>query len=178
MDDIEIRLLCMTDLHTAALQKFNRYQVTNRVLRKENDRYYYKDDHFIESWDEQKKEQVVQSLHQCILAGGIVAGAFADGNLVGFANIERNFFGTDNEYLELSYIHVSYEYRRHGIGRRLFSLCCKYAKELGAKKLYIAAHPSVETQSFYKSMGCTFAVEINKEILAKEPLDIQMEFVL
>lgn len=29
---------------------------------------------------------------------------------------------------------------------------------MGAKKLYIAAHPSIESQFFYVSVGCTYAV--------------------
>lgn len=177
-NDIEIKLLEIVDLHSAALQKFNRFQITNRVRYKENGQYSYKDEHFIECWDEQKKEQVIQSLRNCICTGGIVAGAFNDGQLIGFANVELNFFGENKRYLELPYIHVSYEYRNSGIGKRLFTLCCEKAKELGAQKLYISTHPSEETQNFYKSVGCVLAVEVNSEIFDKEPLDIQLEFVL
>lgn len=49
---------------------------------------------------------------------------------------------------------------------------------VGAKKLYIAAHPAEETQKFYKSVGCLPAIEVNREIYDKEPLDIQLEFEL
>ena len=82
------------------------------------------------------------------------------------------------DYVELPYIHVSRELRGSGIGKRLFEICCKEAKLLGAKKLYIAAHPSVETQRFYKHRGCTLASEINTVIFNKEPLDLQMEYPL
>ena len=30
----------------------------------------------------------------------------------------------------------------------------EWAKQKGAKKLYISAHSAVESQAFYKSMGC------------------------
>ena len=92
--------------------------------------------------------------------------------------MESNRFGTRKEYVELPYIHVSQELRGSGIGKRLFEICCEIAKQLGAEKLYIAAHPAVETEHFYKQMGCTLAREINPQILNKEPLDLQMERLL
>lgn len=174
----EIKLLELADLYPGSLQYFNRYQVTKRVRYKDGEQYFYKDDDFIEHWDEQKKRQVIESLKGCIISGGIVAGAFMDGKLIGFANVENKFFGKSAEYLELPYIHVSCEYRGLGIGKKLFRLCCKKARVLGAKKLYISSHPAEETQSFYDSLGCVPAVEINKEIFDKEPLDIQLEFLL
>lgn len=75
-------------------------------------------------------------------------------------------------FTELPYIHVSQEYRRKGIGKTLFSMCCDLAKQMNASKLYIAAHSSVESQSFYRALGCILAKEINDDILAKEPLDL------
>jgi ribosomal protein S18 acetylase RimI-like enzyme len=173
-----IRLVETIDLHSAALQKFNRYQVTNRVMYKENDQYLYKNEHFIECWDEQKRGQVIQSLQRCISMGGITAGAFRNGELIGFASVENEFFGKKGEYLELSYIHISYEYRNCGIGKKLFSFCCEKAKTKGARKLYIAAHPAEETQHFYKAIGCVPAAEVSKQIYDKEPLDIQLELAL
>ena len=175
---IEIRVVAIADLHLDVLRKFNRYQVTNSVRYKENDKYIYKDEHFIESWDEEKKQQVLQSLKQCVCNGGIVAGAFKNGELIGFANVENGFFGKNKDYLELSYIHVSNELRNLGIGKKLFHLCSEEAKVIGAKKLYIASHPAVETQHFYRSLGCVLAVEINENIYEREPLDIQLEFIL
>jgi len=65
-----------------------------------------------------------------------------------------------------------------GIGKRLFSLICRKAKEMGAKKLYISAHSSQETQAFYKTMGCIEAVEYNDELVAREPCDCQLEYKL
>lgn len=176
--DIEIRVIEISDLHLEALRKFNRYQVTSSVRYKENDKYIYKDEHFIESWDEVKKHQVIQSLKQCVCNGGIAAGAFKNNELIGFANVENGSFGKNKDYLELSYIHVSNELRNLGIGKKLFHLCSEEAKAIGAKKLYIAAHPAVETQHFYRSLGCVLAEETNNEIYEREPLDIQLEFIL
>lgn len=176
--DIEIRILGIADLHPDVLEKFNRYQVTNRVKYKQKDQYFYKEEHFVEYWDEQKKKQVIQYLQKCISKGGFVAGAFINNLLIGFANIENKKFGEENKYVELPYIHVSHEYRNLGIGKELFHMCCEKARELGASKVYIAAHPAEETQNFYKSVNCVSALEVNKEIYDNEPLDIQLEFEL
>lgn len=118
---------------------------------------------------------VIESLKDCTLGGGIVVGSFINGSLVGFANIEGRLFGKNKEYVELSYIHVTNELRGRNIGRKIFKLCCEKARELGAKKLYIGAHPSEETQGFYTSIGCVYAKEINEKIYNREPLDIQLE---
>ena len=63
-------------------------------------------------------------------------------------------------------------------GRVLFELAKAWAKARGAKKLYISAHSSVESQAFYKAVGCQDAAEINPEHAAREPHDRQMECVL
>jgi ribosomal protein S18 acetylase RimI-like enzyme len=174
------QILKSTDLHSNSLKNFRRYQETNHVWYKdlETNQYILKADYFVENWDDLKKEQVVTDLHNCIQSNGIVVAALANGEIIGFANVEGEPFGTFYVYRELVYIHVSNEYRNKGIGRKLFQLCCEEAKAIGTAKLYIAAHPSDETQHFYRSMGCVYAVEINQEILAKEPLDIQLEYCL
>ena len=129
-------------------------------------------------WNNEKKTLVIEALHNCIKSGGTVIGAFINMDLIGFVSIEGEIFGINRDYLELSYIHVSNEYRNMGIGKKLFEQCCIKAKGKSATKLYIAAHPSIESQQFYRSVGCTYAVEVNKRILDKEPLDIQLEYLL
>jgi len=50
--------------------------------------------------------------------------------------------------------------------------------ELGAEKLYISAHSSVESQAFYRSMGCAEAEEYNARHVELEPCDCQLEYLL
>jgi ribosomal protein S18 acetylase RimI-like enzyme len=176
--NINYQFMDLTSLQSTNLKKFNRYQETNTVLYKDNDQYRIKSDHFVDQWDDNKKTLVLQDLQECVKSGGIVVGAFVEGDLIGFANVEGDLFGSKQEYRELTYIHVSNELRNSGIGKKVFQLCCEKAKEMGTKKLYIAAHPSEETQHFYRKMGCTYAVEINQTIFEKEPLDIQLELIL
>lgn len=178
MDEMTYRVLKLEDLKATLLSSFNRYQETHRVWYIEDGEWKQKDDYFVERWDEEKKQLVLGDLQRCVQNGGFVVGAFLAEKLVGFANVEGVFFGSQNEYLELPYIHVTHECRGKRIGRELFALCCEKAKEMGAQKLYIAAHPSIESQQFYRSVGCTLAKEINPAIYEKEPLDIQLERVL
>ncbi|WP_349408963.1 GNAT family N-acetyltransferase [Pseudalkalibacillus sp. SCS-8] len=175
---IRYKDLQVKDLHNRLLEVFNRYQVTQQVWHKEEGNFSVRDDHFIDEWDDTHKARVIQDLKRCIEKGGAVIGAFADDKLVGFANVEGERFGSRNQYVELPYIHVSNEYRKHGIGKELFKRCCEKASDLGAEKVYIGAHPAVETQHFYRSLGCTYAEEINQRIYEKEPLDMQLEFRL
>ena len=175
---IMFKLLSLEDVKDTFLNHFKRYQVTNQVLFVEDNQFKLKSDHFIDDWDDNKKAQVICDLRTCILEGGKVIGAFEGEDLAGFANIESCLFGSKMEYIELPYIHISSERRGYGIGKKLFEKCCEEAKRLGASKLYIAAHPSVESQGFYKAMGCREAVEINEKIWSREPLDIQLEIIL
>ena len=100
-----------------------------------------------------------------------VFGAFKDEKLVGFSSVESELFGEKQEYLQLSSLHVSNEQRGGGIGKTLFQMSADRAGAMGAKKLYISAHSSQETQAFYESTGCSEAVEYNR-ILCERNLRI------
>ncbi|WP_068345733.1 GNAT family N-acetyltransferase [Kosmotoga arenicorallina] len=176
---IKIRKLELDDLQENALDNFNRYQLTTCVKYIKNGKNFYKENFFEEDWDIEKKRKIVKYLRSCIEAGGIVIGAInRNDEIIGFGSLRHSLFGSKKEYIELSYLHVSKEYRNKGIGKKLFIMCCEYAKQLGAKKLYMGTHPSVETQHFYESLGCIPAREINEEIYNHEPLDIQLEYNL
>lgn len=83
--------------------------------------------------------------------------------------------GSRGQYRDLTYLHVSEDMRGRGIGRKLFFTACQRALELGGEKLYIASHPAMETQLFYRMLGCTEAKEIVKKHLEEEPNGIQLE---
>ena len=105
-------------------------------------------------------------------------GAFDGGRIVGFATVSHRIFGVTARYVQLVCFQISEDYRRQGIGRRLFSLACEEARQLGADKLYISAHSSKESQAAYRALGCSFAEEINEELAEAEPFDVQMEYRL
>jgi len=62
---------------------------------------------------------LVNGLLNTIRTGGAVFGAFYNGSLVAFASVEKDFFGSENQYLQISYIHTSYGSRGMGIGKDL-----------------------------------------------------------
>ena len=151
-----------------------------RCLRNENNSWVLKDIPFVEQWDEARKKEIVAvDFTNSLNSGGVVWGVFNENNeLIAFANLLSNFFGSENQYLQLAQIHTSYEYRNKGIGKELFKVCVEEAKHLGAKKLYISTHSSEESQLFYKNVGCVDAQEINEKLSEYEPYDRQMEFLL
>ena len=65
--------------------------------------------------------------------------------------------------------------RGQGVGKALFLAAKEWSKERGAKKLYISAHSAVESQAFYKAMGCVEAQVYNRKHVEEEPYDCQLE---
>lgn len=165
-------------INTELFADFHRHQVVTKCHRKINGEWVIIDNPFVEDWGEKEFECLVECLKNTVRTGGVVFGAFDGSKLAGLASAENTFFGSSGQYLELSCIHVTEELRGKGVGKRLFRLICEWAKEKGAQKLYISAHSSVESQSFYKAMGCTEAEEYSPEHVEKEPFDCQLEYVL
>lgn len=175
---IVIKKLETEDCCATLLSKFNRYQEIKRCWRKENGKWILKNIAFIEQWDDNRKSGIIKEFISCIRDGGVVLGVYLEENLIGFSWIEPQLFGCKSEYLNLDSLQVSYGFRKQGIGRILFEKSCDEAKQLGAKKLYISANSSEETQAFYKAMGCYETIEINQELFEKEPFDCHMEYCL
>jgi N-acetylglutamate synthase-like GNAT family acetyltransferase len=194
--DIFIKELALDDLTDSLLEYFNRYQEVKNFYILENGEWILKDFQYIQNlndtdkmkkdfksiidWDSKKKEDVIKTtLTNSIKDGGIVFGVFDEKNhLIAFENILLDRFGSRKQYIELKQIAVSYEYRNKGIGKELFKLCIKKAKEFGVEKIYISTSLPEETQIFYKRMGCKDAEEINKDIMERETYDRQMEYVI
>ena len=86
--------------------------------------------------------------------------------------------GAKKEYMDLTNIHVSEDMRRREIGKELFEEAVFWAKKQGAEKLYISAHSAVESQAFYKAMGCVEAKQYQQKHVEEEPFDCQLEYSL
>lgn len=157
---------------------FNRYQEVTRCWRRVDGEWVIKPIEFIDDWSAEEKELLITLLTGTVDSGGIVIAAFNGAELLGFASVEYTFFGSGAQYLQLSSLHTAYEHRGKGIGRQLFFIAAESARDLGAEKLYISAHSAVETQAFYKSVGCVEAAEVNEALVEKEPVDCQLEFDL
>ncbi len=154
---------------------FKRHQTVTKCWRKIDGKWCIKEITFIDDWTEREYTELIAYLKNTVITGGMLLGAFYNKELKGFISIEHNLFGKNKEYLDLSNIHVSEDMREKGVGKELFQYAKRWAKEHGARKLYISAHSAVESQAFYKAMGCVEAEEYNQEHVEKEPCDCQLE---
>lgn len=149
-----------------------------RCRRKAGGQWVEANDAFVDDWSPDDYQALILTLRDILAQGGIMIGAFADGQLKGFTAVKAGLFGQNREYLDLEYIHVSEDTRGRGIGRALFALAKDWAQAQGAGKLYISAHSAVETQAFYQAMGCMEAMENDAEHVRREPYDCQLECTL
>ena len=172
------RILSEEEITRTLFSAFNRRQVVGDCLRRENGEWVVRPDPFIDDWSEEDYAFLVRCLRNTVRTGGFVCGAFLDGELKGFVSVEAAPFGSENQYLDLTSIHVSADCRGHGAGRELFARAADWARGRGAKKLYISSHSAVESQAFYRAMGCVDAAEVSAAHVEKEPFDRQLEYVL
>lgn len=175
---IKYRELTHDEIKTELFKDFIRRQIVTDCWRREEGEWVIKSDPFIDDWSEEDYAFLVSCLQNTVSTGGFVYGAFYHGALKGFVSAEGELFGGAQGYIDLSSIHVSEEMRGKGIGKTLFLAAKDFARKKGAKKLYISAHSAVESQAFYKKMGCAEAEVYNKEHVEKEPFDCQLECVL
>ncbi len=175
---MEYRKIDMAELGLPLFSRFIRRQVVTKCWRKIDGEWVIKDISFIDDAKPDEYGHLVKHLKTTLSTGGTVFGAFEDGGLKGFASVEGKPIGSRGQYLDLSCMHVSQDMRGRGIGKRLFTLAAAWAGEHGAEKLYISAHSAVETQAFYKAMGCVEAEEYSAAHVEKEPADCQLELVL
>lgn len=176
--EVIYEILSKDRITRSLFQKFNRYQKVTRCWRKEQDIWILKNIDYVEDWSEAQYEFLVKCLKNTVETGGFVFGCFDGSNLLGFTSVENKRFGSRKQYVQLSCIHVSFESRGKSLGKGLFGCAVLAAQRLGAKKLYISAHSSEETQLFYHAMGCIEAKEYNKELTEAEPCDCQLEYVI
>ena len=103
--------------------------------------------------------------------GGVLLGATNDHLLVGIAQEELE---AQQKIDPLEFLHVSREFRRHGIGKRLMQEACDIASSAGARHIYVSAVPSESAVGFYLSQGCRLAKRVDPELYALEPKDIHL----
>lgn len=175
---IEYRDLPETEITRELFAGFNRRQVVSDCWRKENGQWVIRHAPFIDDWSTEDYQELIRCLQDTIRAGGLVYGAFADGRLKGFAAVLPQIFGGENRYIDLASLHVSQDMRGRGIGTALILKAKDWARQQGAGKLYISAHSAVESQAFYRKMGCVEAKMYHQKHVEEEPFDVQMELEL
>lgn len=121
-------------------------------------------------------ENHLAKLENTIRSGGVVLGAFFKERLVGFCSVNNDIFGEKYKYALLDQLFISNELRNKGIGKKLFFMAAKMAKNKGAEKFYICAGSSEETIAFYFAIGCEETKEIDQDLYQTDTRDYQLEF--
>lgn len=175
---MDYRKVEINEIDRELFRNFRRRQAVTDCWRKEKGEWVIRNCPFIDEWSEEDYLVLVKCLRETVEAGGIMFGAFLDRELKGFAAVECTPMGSRGQYLDLPSLHVSEDMRGRGAGKELFRLAAAWAKEHGARSLYISGHSAVETQAFYKAMGCVEAEKYSREHVEMEPFDCQLEFIL
>ncbi len=170
------RQVSAEELTGALFAGFQRRQEITDCWCKENGQWSIRPaPRVIGDWGEKEHEFICWCLGNTLKQGGVVYGAFAEGRLKGIVAVDAARLGSRGQYREIPFLQVSREMRGQGIGRQLFSLAKSWAREQGAELLYISSQSSVESQAFYKAMGCTEAEEYSLEHAQRSPADCQIQ---
>lgn len=175
---MEYRTLSEKEISVELFKDFIRRQEVTKCWRKENNEWVIRDAPFIDDWSKEDYQFLVTCLKHTVATGGFVYAVFCEGALKGFVSVEAELFGGENKYLDLTSIHVSEDMRGRGIGAELFHAAKEWAGKKGARKLYISSHSAVESQAFYRKMGCTEAQWYDQKHVEAEPYDCQLECAL
>ena len=178
MDDYIFKQMHTDDLHTDLFIHFNRFQRIEQSWALKNGEWRLIHNPFNYDWDTERKHRTINELKGIKNNGGIVYGVFYDNKLIAFSSVGPKFSESHMEgYIPIGFIHVSLEHRNKGIGKKLFAMMYKKAKDFGALKLYICIMPAEESNAFYTSIGCVDAVVVY-EPLEDGDFGRLMEFVL
>ncbi len=176
--EIQVQRLNAAYFTGHSLDAFVRHQTVAECWRKTDDGWTLVPSAYEENWSPEQRRSIAEDVARHIDLDQSGFGAFDGERIIGFATVSHRIFGAAARYVQLVCFQISEEYRRQGIGRRLFSMACEEARRLGADKLYISAHSSKESQAAYRALGCTPAEEVNEGLAAAEPFDVQMEYSL
>lgn len=174
---MQIRELLPADIVPGLLTPFVRTQHITKILALRGGQWVEEDDPFLDEWSPEEKRQRERNFLHYLSEGGSIFGAFDEaGHLAGFSVLLGPLIGQSPRYAELKQMHVSAPHRGRGLGKVLFALARDRARERGADRLYISAQSSVETQAFYRGLGCTPLPQA--PVADADPIDIPMELAL
>ena len=177
-DKINYQKLNADNFTGHSLDDFVRHQNVTECWRKIAGDWKLVPNVYEENWSQVQCREIAEDVVHRINLDQTGLGAFDGERIIGFATVSHRIFGVKARYVQLVCLQITEEYRRQGSGRKLFSLACDEARQLGADKLYISAHSSRESQAAYRALGCTLAEEVNEGLAAAEPFDVQMEYRL
>lgn len=171
---LEYRAIAANELSLDLFKDFIRHQVVTDCWRRVDGKWDIQADPFIDDWSAEDYAFLVKCLKNTLATKGFIFGVFENKKLKGFVSVEGEFIGDEHQYCDLSSLHVSEELRNRGIGRWLFVAAKQWANQHGAKKLYISAHSAVETQAFYRGLGCVDAQWLSQGTLTVSLLTVSL----
>jgi GNAT superfamily N-acetyltransferase len=113
----------------------------------------------------------IDFLKQHVSQGASIFGAFAAERLVGIGLVLPHIRPS---IAQLTFLHISHDYRGRGAGRRLVAALERVAREAGDTQMVVSATPTVRTVQFYMSCGYAPMAEPLPELFAEEPEDIHL----
>lgn len=174
---VEIKMLAVDKIISDMLFKFKHHQIIDKKYVNKNNMWEEIRTDEIREWNEDKRVWITEYFLQQIKRGGSVIGAYDGNRLVGFCCLDGYLCGESAKYANITMLFVDDDYKRKGIGKALFRKISECAIGMGAEKMFISAIPSVETVTFYFSMGCIDAKEIISEYIDTEK-DRYLEYIL
>ena len=178
MGNITFARLSDQNFNLNSMDEFLRHEKVSQFWKNIDGEYVLTDCDYSIDWDLEQRRGIAKIILRTIRDGGFAFGAFEGDRLVGYILAAGKRFGSAEQYIEIALYHISTHHRRKGIGKELFHLACDHARTCGAQKLYISTGPTKNTQAAYRALGCIPATEINADAVARNPADIQLEYLL
>ena len=113
-----------------SLDDFVRHQTVTECWRKIDNDWKLVPNVYEENWSQAQCREIAEDVVHHINLDQTGFGAFDGERIIGFATVSHRIFGVTARYVQLVCLQVSEDYRRQGIGRRLFSLACEEARQL------------------------------------------------
>ncbi len=132
----------------------------------------------IPGWGPDAAEKVTPVLLDCFDRGGTFLGVFEAEALIGMGVLESARVGRASDQMQLAYLYVSRADRGRGVGMQLFEAAVSFAREAGANAVYVSATTTENTVDFYLNRGCVLAAEPDPRLVAAEPDDIHLLYLL
>jgi N-acetylglutamate synthase-like GNAT family acetyltransferase len=174
---MEIRVVKREEIND--IRNIDRSEVINQFYYYKKGELVLKNQYYnITGWHPNNIERNITNLYELYDRDGSFFGLFQEERIVGVVALECKFIGSNNDQLQVVFLHIGKNYRKKGYGEVLMNKAKERAKELGAKKLYISATPSKNTVDFYIHLGCKLTSELNPELYKLEPDDIHLEMIL
>lgn len=174
---IEVKNLTTEDISSGMLLNFHHHQIITEKWVNSSGKWELVKTSDLREWNEEKRKWISEYLCRQIERGGSVVAAYAGDILAGFCCVDGCLAGKTAKYANMTMLFVDDNWKRKGVGRKLFENICIFAKRMNADKLFISAIPSADTIAFYFRIGCEDAREIISEYVDTDE-DRYLEFVL